>query len=120
MKRTSIASIAVAGALALPASALAQSAGDNQYQDPLANPNSGSQQRSTPAPRSAPAPSQGSSAGTSSGSAGTSTAPAAPSTTAAPASGLPRTGSDPAPLALVGVALLGGGLALRRLARAGA
>jgi LPXTG-motif cell wall-anchored protein len=115
MKRTSIASVAVACALALPASAVAQSAGDNQYQDPLATPNSSQPKSSTPRSTS-PAPSQGSSAGSGSGTAGTSTAPATPSATAT-TSGLPRTGADPAPLALIGLALLGGGLGLRRAAR---
>ena len=50
MTRLSLIAVVAALALALPAAALAQSAGDNQYQDPLANQHhssSGSNRRAT-------------------------------------------------------------------------
>jgi hypothetical protein len=99
-------------ALALPAAALAQGAGDEQYQDPFGDEQSQPTPTATPAPAQPPAtPSQ----------------PAAPAATAtpapqtapapAPASGgrqLPYSGADAGLLALAGAALLGAGLALRR------
>jgi LPXTG-motif cell wall-anchored protein len=107
-------------ALALPASALAQSAGDNQYQDPLAGPNSGGSGSSGSSGSSgggssgssAPAPSQGSSG--SSGTAGSSASSAGTAGSGTNAQALPRTGGHPEALALAGLVLLGGGLALRR------
>ncbi|MFL5885445.1 MAG: hypothetical protein ACJ77M_10275 [Thermoleophilaceae bacterium] len=121
MIRTTLVSIAVAWALALPATALAQSAGDNQYQDPLATPNSSTKHSSGSGSGSTgTAPSQGTSNG-SSGSSGTagassSSGTGAASGAAATGTGLPRTGGHPVPLALIGVGLLGAGLGVRRLA----
>jgi hypothetical protein len=101
-------------ALALPAAALAQGAGDEQYQDPFGDEQSQPTATATPPPAQPPAtPSQ----------------PAAPAPTATPApqsgpapaaappSGgrqLPYSGADAGLLALAGAALLGAGLALRR------
>jgi cobalamin biosynthesis Mg chelatase CobN len=119
MHRASLLAIAVACLLALPAVALAQSAPDTQYQDPLANPNNST--KSTPKSNSGSTttPSQSSSSGSgSSGTAGTSTSSSGAAATGTATSGLPRTGGHPELLALVGVALLGGGFALRRAARA--
>jgi LPXTG-motif cell wall-anchored protein len=91
--------------LALPAAAMAQGAGDEQYQDPFGQtdqPN-GSQGEPAPEPDAAPAPA----------------APAAPAEqavtsqdTAAPT--LPRTGFPAYLLASAGAMLLASGAALRR------
>jgi LPXTG-motif cell wall-anchored protein len=96
--------------LALPAAALAQSAGDNQYQDPFEDQGGGgqTQQQGSTTQQQAQAPSTTQSQGT------------APSTTTtqAQANTLPRTGSETGPLLLAyGAALLIGGTALRRAAR---
>jgi LPXTG-motif cell wall-anchored protein len=119
MTRISIILVAAVCALALPAAALAQSAGDNQYQDPLAAPqsrgNSGSGGGSgSGSGSSTPAPSQGSSSGSGSGTAGSPGSSGSTGSGTASTSGLPRTGGHPELLALLGVALLGGGLGLRR------
>jgi hypothetical protein len=89
--------------LALPGTALAGGAGDDQYQDPFADEPAQSEQpaQQAPAAEAAPAPAapaQG-------------TGPAAP---AAATSALPRTGPDAGLTALGGGALLLAGLALRR------
>jgi hypothetical protein len=96
-------------ALALPASAAAQGAGDEQYKDPFGG------QQPKPAQPQAPAD-QGAEAG-----ATPTQAPQTPSPTAAapaPAQGeLPRTGYQGVVLLIAyGWALLVGGAALRRLA----
>jgi hypothetical protein len=108
-------------ALAIPSSALAQSAGDRQYADPLvtdgggqsgqqspSSPGSDGAATPEPAPTPAPAPDDGSAAVTSN---------AAP----APAeAALPRTGAEPLALALTGLILAACGalgLALPRRAR---
>jgi hypothetical protein len=95
-------------ALALPASAAAQGAGDEQYKDPFA----GQQPKTQP---EAPA---GSGAGGGSAPAqATQTAPPAATTQATPSGELPRTGFGGGVLLLAyGWALLVGGAALRRLA----
>jgi hypothetical protein len=112
LRRRLPAAVAVAAVLAFPAVSLADSAGDNQYQDPFSNvPTQPKQQKkqspsgttTTPAPAPAPAAS-----------------PAPSSTTAAPAAQdpsqtLPRTGFPLLPAAGLGAALIGAGLTLRRL-----
>lgn len=116
----------VAAALALPAGAVAQSAGDNQYVDPLAGQSpTTSHTTTTPSHTSS-----GSSSG--SGTSAPAPAPVAPSTsagtaTAAPAQtasapqsgsvGLARTGFDAWIPAVGGVLLLGLSLLVRRSAR---
>jgi LPXTG-motif cell wall-anchored protein len=103
------------------APAAAQSAGDEQYEDPFGGGNGGGgggsaqpqptpAQPATPQPASTPVPAGASAGATaSSGSAG-----------AAQSDGLPRTGAPVDLIALAGVLLLAGGLALRRHVRAGA
>jgi LPXTG-motif cell wall-anchored protein len=108
--------VAAALAVALPAASLAQDAGSNQYQDPLAGE-----------PGTGGGGGGGSGGGGGGGGGGGPTT--APSTNTAgtesaqadtPAGqsgdGLPATGSDTWLLALAGAALLGGGLGLRRVA----
>jgi LPXTG-motif cell wall-anchored protein len=121
------------GACAPVTSALAQGAGDQQYQDPFGSSNSsGSSKPKTSKPTTpttpsgslaplspSPQTSSGSGNGTASGSAGTSSgtgtatasAPAAPA--AGAASSLPNTGLDTRVLVLGGAALLLFGLGLR-------
>ncbi|HEX8076058.1 MAG TPA: LPXTG cell wall anchor domain-containing protein [Thermoleophilaceae bacterium] len=104
MIRTLLAALLAVVALALvPASAPAQDAGSQQYNDPLAkNPSPTTNKPAAPTANTQPsAPTAARSA--SSGSESSSPA-------------LPRTGVDVAWLVLAGAALLGGGLALRRIA----
>jgi LPXTG-motif cell wall-anchored protein len=117
MARSRLAVLLAALALLAPASAFAQSAGDEQYQDPFGgddqSQSQGSDQQDT----------QGSSGGDSgSGETAQATpaptaAPAAPVATTAQAQAaapqLPRTGSDAAPQLAAGALLLAGGLVLR-------
>jgi LPXTG-motif cell wall-anchored protein len=108
--RSRIASLIAAGLLAFPAAAGAQSAGDDQYQDPFAGEQEQEQEQESQAqePESTPAPTSG---------AAQEPAPAAPEAATAQApSGeeeLPRTGADTGLLALGGTLLLVGGVALR-------
>ena len=111
-RRSRIAALVAAGALAAPASAVAQSAGDEQYQDPFAGEDQGQSQGggdgggaqqptapapSAPAPEAAPAP-----------------APSAPAPApAASQSQLPYTGAETGAIMLAGTILLAGGIALR-------
>jgi hypothetical protein len=107
MPRRALTIIAAAALLALtPASAIAQGAGDEQYQDPLTAPSAPTQTQTqtttapsstTPATTSAPA---------------ATTAPA--STQAAPAQELPRTGAPAGLIGMAGAALIVSGAALRR------
>jgi LPXTG-motif cell wall-anchored protein len=103
MPRCRIAGLALVLALwlALPAVALAQGAGDTQYQDPLAGGNQGSQ--------------GGGSAGGAEGSKNPklSTGPPNMPTPAAVKSKLPRTGAEPGLVALLGTGLLLTGAGLR-------
>jgi LPXTG-motif cell wall-anchored protein len=104
-----LAALAVALSLALPAGALAQGAGDNQYQDPFAGEDSGS--------------GSGGGGGGGGGAEGTtgngsqlSNSPpssqlAAQSST--PSGELPRTGADPSLVALLGAGLILTGAGLR-------
>jgi hypothetical protein len=101
-------------ALAAPA-ALAQNAGDQQYQDPLAGDDDGGNDGGN-----------GSNSGNGSGSGNTApgtqteTAQANGDDTGSAQDGLPRTGLDAWLLVVAGTAMLGGGFALRRVAdRAG-
>jgi hypothetical protein len=120
MKRIALIVVVAVCALAVPTAALAQSAGDNQYTDPLASPHkSTSKGSSGSSGSSTPAPSQGTSSGSGSGTAGTSaSSSAAPSASAtATGSSLPRTGGHPELIAVAGLVLLAGGLGLRRAGR---
>ena len=110
---TLLAALAIA-LLALPAAALAQSAGDEQYEDPFAGENqSQPEATATPAPAT-PVPDA---------TAPEPTAPesTAPSPAAEPASGQPelaRTGFDAVPFLVAGAVLLAAGIALRVRLRA--
>jgi len=89
-----------------PAAATAQSAGDDQYDDPFAGQggNSSSGHSSAPqqvAPTSTPAP------------APAATAAPAPTAAAAQQDELPRTGAEPLLIAIAGLALVLAGVALR-------
>jgi hypothetical protein len=125
-----LSSLAVLGVIALgvPAVALASSAGDQQYIDPLAGSGSST---STPATTHASAPATApvsSTAATPAGSPSATTASASATTTApssstgtptaASSSGtLPYTGLNVGLGAALGAGLLGAGCAVRRLAR---
>jgi nucleoid-associated protein YgaU len=125
-------------ALVAPAVALAQSAGNSQYIDPLANQTqttttsrpapSGSQPTTSAPSLSAPSPAPANSAPASSAPAGS--APAATTVSSRPATTqqsdattqsssatLPFTGLDLAPTLAVAIGLLGAGAALRRITR---
>jgi LPXTG-motif cell wall-anchored protein len=91
--------------LALPGTALAGGAGDDQYEDPFGDEPAGTTTQSAPAPAE-PAPSDT--------DAGGDQAQAAPSTSAPAPATLPRTGADAGLAALGGGVLLLAGLALRR------
>jgi hypothetical protein len=120
LTRRIAASLACALLLGAPAAALAQSAGDQQYFDPVGPDDGGSGNSgstgSTPSPAPAPAPAP---------STGTSAAAPAPTTTATPAAAaegtpaapgeLPRTGGDPLIIAVFGVAMLLTGAGTRLL-----
>jgi hypothetical protein len=108
------AALAAASLLAFPAASLAQSAGDNQYQDPLAGQHQQTSRHTTtakPAPAPAPAPAAAPT--------NTTPAPAAPASTSAQAQPVPlaRTGLDAWIPALAGLLLVAAALALRRSAR---
>ena len=106
-RRRRIACLLAAGLLALPATAAGQSAGDDQYQDPFAGEQESPEEQEPEAqePEAAPAPSS---------SSAQEPAPVAPAQ--APDGGgseLPRTGADEGLVALAGVVMLAGGVALR-------
>lgn len=97
--------------LALPCSALAQSAGDEQYADPFGQvdePNGGQGQQEQAPDQSAPAPAEPAQTAPATGAEQS----VAAQDTAAPA--LPRTGLPALLLAGTGVLLLGAGSTLRR------
>jgi LPXTG-motif cell wall-anchored protein len=107
-RRQRIACLITVAVLALPASAWAQSAGDEQYQDPFGD----EQGSATPTPTATPAPS-----GTTTQATPT-PAPTAAAAQAEPAAQqLPRTGNDPITPAVAGFWLLLGGVALRAKVR---
>jgi len=107
MTRSLLIIAALLCALAVPSAALAQGAGDEQYQDPFGE----EQSQSEPTPTATPAPAQP----------GPAQPPAQPAPAPAPAPAqasqteqLPRTGADAGWLALAGIVLLAAGIALRR------
>jgi LPXTG-motif cell wall-anchored protein len=113
--RRRLAALVAAGLLAAPASALGQSAGDDQYEDPFA----GEDQQEQPSPDTpvssddseapAPAPAEPAPAAT-----GQEPAPApAAESGQAPAAQLPNTGADAGAVLFAGTILLAGGVALR-------
>lgn len=99
--------------LAAPATAVAQSAGDEQYQDPFGGSQSQEpDDQGTSSPSATPSPSAGA---TGDATATPTAAPVAATSQSAPAAQqLPRTGDDAGLLALGGAVLLAGGVALRR------
>jgi hypothetical protein len=112
---------AVAASLGLPAAALAQSAGDEQYTDPFGEeaPASQQQQQQDPAPTPAPEqPAEQPSGTPAPAEGGNGTAEAAPTAEAAQegSPSLPRTGAPVLLLAAAGYALLLAGVAIRRKA----
>ena len=116
MTRSLLCIAALLCALAAPSAALAQGAGDDQYQDPFGDEQS--QQEPTPTPT--PAPAQPAPAQPPVPAQPAPSAPA-PAPAAAPAQGgssqqLPRTGVDAGWIALAGAVSLAAGLALRRRA----
>jgi LPXTG-motif cell wall-anchored protein len=105
-RRVALAALALAGMF--PSTALAQTAGDEQYQDPF-----GGEAESTPPPAepapAAPAPAAPAPAAETPAPA----APAAAPPASAPAPQLPYTGADAGLVALAGGLLLAGGVGLR-------
>lgn len=93
----------------LPAAAAAQSAGDEQYEDPLAGQQESEQPQPTATSTPAPAPAA---------DAETAQAPAPTAAPSPSAAQLPRTGADPLFAALAGAFLLASGAALRLRLRA--
>jgi hypothetical protein len=108
----------VAAGPAVP-SAIAQSAGDDQYEDPFAgqDPEQDQAQEEPEAPAPAPAPDESTPA-TPAPTESTPPAPAAEPATSSQQPELPRTGLDAAPIVAIGALLLGGGIALRIRLRA--
>jgi LPXTG-motif cell wall-anchored protein len=109
MTRSLLIIAALLCALSVPSAALAQGAGDEQYQDPFGE----EQSQSEPTPTATPTPAQPAPA----------QPPAQPAPTPAPAPApaqasqteqLPRTGADAGWLALAGIVLLAAGIVLRR------
>jgi hypothetical protein len=109
--------IAAVLVLGVPAGALAQTPGDDQYTDPFGGdnqeqPSSPSQDDPEPTPTAEPE-------STTAAPAPTATpAPATASQTTDTSDQLPRTGGDPLPLAVAGFWLVLGGVALRARVRA--
>ena len=108
-----IATLAAALALAAPASAFAQSAGDDQYQDPFGGDDQGQSQDPD-----TPTSSGDSDSGTTTATQAPAPTAAAPEASAAQTSAqLPRTGGDVVLPAVAGFWLLLGGVALRAQVR---
>jgi hypothetical protein len=112
--RRRLAALAAAALLAAPAPALAQSAGDEQYEDPFAGEDqSQSQPEPTATPEPAPEqPAPEPEAEQPAPESATEATPVAPAATQQQ-SELPRTGLGVAPILAAGALLLGGGIALR-------
>ena len=111
MTRLLLCIAALACALAAPSAALAQGAGDEQYQDPFGD------EQSEPAPTATATPAPAQSAPSAPAPTATPSVSAAQAPTQpAPAEQLPRTGADAGWLAVAGAMLLAAGLALRRRA----
>jgi hypothetical protein len=104
-------SVAVVLLALLPAGAAAQSAGDEQYEDPFGS-SSQPKAQSTPAPAPAPAAAPSQAPATAAPA-----APAQPAPAAAAAPTLPRTGHDAWLQLALGLAFLSAGVALRAHAR---
>lgn len=122
MSRLGAAALITLFTLSVPAAALAQSVGDDQYRDPFAGQDQGqddgTQQDGSSAPTPAPAPAPAPTA-----SAPTASAPATDPVTGEPIATvaddtLPRTGGDGGWVAAAGLFLIAAGVALRRTARA--
>jgi hypothetical protein len=114
-----IAALAVAVLLVTPSAALAQSAGDNQYQDPFAGSGGGGSGGGGGKSRQANQGSGSSSGGQSSGGGSAQAAQSAGTTQSAtsqqatPGKQLPRTGGEPGLVALLGAGLIVAGAGLR-------
>jgi cell division septation protein DedD len=113
MARSRLAALISALALLAPASAFAQSAGDEQYQDPFGGDDSSqsSDDSATAQATATPTPVPAAPATTAP------TATAAQQSSAPAAQQLPRTGGDPITPAVAGFWLLLGGVALRARVR---
>ena len=122
--RSVIALAALVLALAVPTAALAQGAGDDQYEDPFGSGQEQQQEptsQATPAPTQAPAqPSQAAPAAPppAAPAAPPAAAPTAPAAGAAGPDQLPYTGANAGLPALAGALLLCAGVALRLRVRA--
>ena len=115
MTRSLLIIAALLCALAAPSAALAQGAGDDQYQDPFGDEQS--QEEPTPTATPAPAPAQPAPAQPAPAQPAPAAAQApAPAPAAAQSEQLPRTGADAGWIAFAGAALLAAGIALRRRA----
>jgi LPXTG-motif cell wall-anchored protein len=109
--------LALAAVLAAPGAALAQGggAGEEQYQDPFGGEEPQEQPAPEPAPTAAPAPAAPAPAPATTGESAAESAPApAPAASSGGGDELPRTGAPAGLVAAAGLALLAGGLLLRR------
>ena len=108
-----LAALVIAVAIvAVPATALGQSAGDDQYVDPFQN--NGSKKNDNNSSSSQSNSNTSASQQTSPTSATGNTAGASAQAPASQSGTLPRTGEDLGGIVLMGVVLVGGGFALRR------
>jgi hypothetical protein len=114
MDRRRIAMLTVALVLAARGAAFAQSAGDEQYEDPFAGDD---QEQATPTPAPAPDTPVSSDDGTQATAQATPAPAPASGSAAAAQEQLPRTGNDPFLPAVAGFWLLIGGVALRAKVR---
>jgi len=121
MHRPLAALILALALLAAHSSALAQSAGDDQYDDPFGGGGGGQQEEPAPAPEPTPAPAgePAPAAPAPAATAEPTTDPGTPAPAETPAAGgggeqLPRTGAPTALVVGAGAMLLLGGLLLRR------